>query len=594
MSFHPNDLVRRARAANVLVFGVVVFLLSGFYRTQVLQHDSFKLQSETNRLRQVPLLAPRGVILDRRGQPIAENVVGYSVSVFGGSEDSLRATIGRLGTIIPIRPDQLEAAVRRYRKDRTRPTTILPDASFDVISVLEERRLQFPGLIIQSSPKRYYPDSTAVSAFVGYTAEISERELERAEFASGDYKQGQQIGKDGLEKQYESMLRGREGSRFVEVDARNRIVNHSPRQDLQPEPGQTLRTNIDMDLQRFVAKVFADSTLRGAAVVMEPKSGAVLAIHSAPTWDPNRFIGGIPTSYYSQLMSDSARPLYNKALKGRYPPASTWKLATAIMGLERGVVKVTDRFPATCSGGYQYGSRYFRCWEKRGHGSLDMIGAVAKSCDVYFYQLGLRLNLEQLLAGGIRMGFNDRSGIDLPFENRARFPEGINYYNQRYGRRGWTRAVTLNLAIGQGENDQTVLNLAKFYTALATDGYAAKPEIVSQKPARRKVYDLSPEQNAQIRRSLVSVVATGTAAAYQIQGTQIAGKTGTGQSGRFVNGKELDHAWFAGFAPANDPKIVVVVLLEFGGSGSRAAKFASKIFGHYLKIQPVLDIETAG
>ena len=594
MSFHPNDMVRRARAAGVLVFGLLIFLISGFYRAQILDYDSYKLQSETNRLRQVPLPAPRGPILDRKGQPIAENVVGYSVSMFGTSEDSLRATLTRLGQTIPLTSENVEAAVRRYRQDKGRPTVILQNASFDVVSVLEEHRLQFPGLIIQSSPRRSYPDSTAVSAFVGYTAEISERELQRGEYAAEGYKQGQQIGKDGLEKQYELKLRGREGSRFVEVDARNRIVNHSPRQDLQPEPGEPLQTNIDLDLQRFVAKMFADSGLRGAVVAIEPQTGAVLAIHSAPAWDPNRFVGGIPTSYWKELQSDSAKPLYNKALRGRYPPGSTFKLATAALGLERGVIAPTEKFPIACSGGMQYGNRYYRCWDKRGHGYLDMVGAIAKSCDVYFYQLGLRLSLEQLSIGIARMGFNKSTGIDLPGENRGKYPDGVGYFNQKYGPRGWSRGLTLSQSIGQGDNAQTVLNMARFYTALATDGFAAKPEIVRRNPERTRILNITPQQLDVLKNGLRSVVTSGTAAASAIKGVTLAGKTGTAQSGRFVNGTELDHAWFAGFAPAEAPKIVVVVMIEFGGHGTRSAHLASAIIEHYLKVKPVLLQENEG
>ena len=595
MSFHPNDIVRRARAAGIMVLGVMLFLVSGFYRAQVLQHDDYKLQSETNRLRQVPLPAPRGLILDRRGQAIAENAVGYSVSLFGVSEDSLRATMRRLGSTVPLTPQDVEKAVQRYRKDPNRPTVIIQNASFDVVSVLEEHRLQFPGLIVQSSPKRYYPDSTAVSAFVGYIAEITEKELMSEPFASSGYKQGQLVGREGLEKQYESTLRGREGSRFVEVNARNRIVNHAPRQDLQPEPGQTLQTNIDMDLQRFIAKLFADSSLQGAAVAIEPQTGAVLAIHSAPAWDPNRFVGRIPAEYWRQLNADSARPLYNKALKGRYPPGSTFKLATAALGLERGVVKVSDKFPIACSGGMQFGNRYFKCWDKRGHGYTDMIGAVAQSCDVYFYQLGLRISFEGMLAGGVKMGFNKRTGIDLPSERPSIFPENASYYTQQFGNR-WSRgAETLNLSIGQGSNSQTLLNMVKFYTALATDGYAAKPEIVKKKPERTRIYNLTPEQQQQLRKAMMSVVAAGgTAGGSQIQGIPIAGKTGTAQSGKWVNGEELDHAWFTGFAPAENPKIVVGIMIEYGGHGSWAARFASKIMEHYLKAPTAQVVQTGG
>src|SRR3712207_5226565 len=292
----------------------------------------------------------------------------------------------------------------------SRPTVIIRDATFDVVSVLEEHRNQFPGLIIQSAPKRYYPDGPAVSAFIGYTAEINERELGNAAYAS--YKMGQQIGKQGLEKQYEDSLRGQEGSRFVEVDARGRIIGGpGVVRDLAPVAGRDLRTTIDMDLQRYVDSVFADSLI-GGAVALEPRTGEVLALYSAPTYDPNRFIGGIPADYWNELRDNPRKPLYNKALQGLYPPASTWKLVTSAIALENRIVDTRSKMPISCGGGMQYGARYFRCWEKRGHGSQDMVGAIRVSCDVYFYQLGLRITLARLLAGGVKMGFNDKTGIE--------------------------------------------------------------------------------------------------------------------------------------------------------------------------------------
>jgi penicillin-binding protein 2 len=595
MSFHPNDVVRRSRAAGLLVAGVLIFLLSAFYRTQVLEYKEWGLQSETNRLRHIPMPAPRGVIYDRKGQVIAENVVGYSVSILVQREDSLRAVLQRLSGTIELSPGDIEGAIRRYRKDPARPAVIIPDASFDVVSVLEEHRTDFPGLIIQSAPKRFYPESTVVATFSGYTSEISEKELASATYAQAGYKQGMQIGKQGLEKQYEAILRGKEGSRFVEVDARNRIVREgsAARPDLLPEAGQDLKTNIDMDLQRFTAKMFTDSALIGAAVALDPKTGAVLALYSAPSWDPNRFIGGVSKDYYASLNTDERRPLYNKTIQGRYPPGSTWKLATAIMGLERGL-EFDYKFPISCSGGMQFGNRYFKCWDKRGHGPVNLTQAIAKSCDVYFYQLGLRITLEQLALGGARMGFGDKTDIDIPNEQRSLYPESIEYYNRRYGKRGWSRALTLNISIGQGENSQTVLNMARFYTALANDGLAAKPEIVQKKPEFRQLYKLTPEQNQQLRAALASVVSSGTAAASAIQGIPIAGKTGTAQSGKWVNGVELDHAWFTGFAPANDPKIVVAVMIEYGAHGSRAAKFVSAMIGHYLKAKVAEPVSTDG
>ena len=222
MSFHPNDIVKRGRVASVLVSGVLVFLIGGFFRSQVLNHAKYDQQSKANRLRELPLPAPRGIIFDRNNKVIADNVIGYSVSVLAMKEDTLRAVLQRLTGTVNITPAQIELAVRRFRRAPTRPTVILPDASFDVVSVLEERRAQLPGLIIQSAPRRFYPDGPAVASFVGYIGEVSETELTQGAYA--EYKAGQQVGKQGLEKQYEPLLRGKEGSQFVEVDARGRIV----------------------------------------------------------------------------------------------------------------------------------------------------------------------------------------------------------------------------------------------------------------------------------------------------------------------------------------------------------------------------------
>jgi penicillin-binding protein 2 len=593
VSFHPNDIARRARVSAALISSVVLFLLAAFFRTQVLRTQQWVLQSEQNRLREVPLPAPRGTIFDRNGLVIAENVVGYSVSVLSQSEDSLRATLNRLTRSIPLTAGEIEAAVRRYRRDRTRPTVIVPDASFDVVSVLEEHRIEFPSLIIQSAPKRYYPDSAVVGPFVGYTGEISDAELAQPQYSA--YKAGQQVGKQGLEKEYEDSLRGREGSRFVEVDARNRVVREATREQ-QPRGANPLYTNIDLDLQRFAAKQFGDS-LQGGVVAIVPKTGEVLVVYSNPTFDPNRFIGGIPISYYDSLRNDPRKPLYNKALQGTYPPGSTWKLATSVIALQNKLVTFNDHMPVPCTGGMYYGNRYWRCWEKRGHGSVSLHGAITKSCDVYFYQLGLKVGISRLIAGGVELRMNEKSGIDLPEERKPIFPDGVEYFNQKYGPRNWTQGgVLMNMAIGQGDNAQTVINMARFYSALATDGSAATPEVVRKKPERKQLFQLSDADFGELRVALAGVAeAGGTAAASAIKGVALAGKTGTAQSGVHKNGVELNHAWFVGFAPANDPKIVVAVMLEYVPfHGSVAAHIASAIIGHYLKVQPVSTVETEG
>jgi penicillin-binding protein 2 len=537
-------------------------------------------------LREVPLPAPRGIIYDRNDQIIAENVPGYSVSMLSPAGDSLRASLRRLSALISLSSDQIESSVRRFRRAPTRPTVVLSDAPFDVISVLEEHRVEFPGLIIQSAPKRYYPDGEAVASFVGYTGEITENELAQSEFES--YKAGQQIGKGGLEKQYEKQLRGQEGVRFVEVDARGRVVREAgARQDLRPLSAPALHTNIDLDLQRYVASLFGDS-LQGGLIAMDPVSGGVLALHSAPSFDPNRFIGGIPAEYWRQLNTDPRRPLYNKVIQGRYPPASTFKLATAVLALNDKVATLDTYMPQPCTGGYQFGNRYFRCWERKGHGAISLARALEVSCDTYFYQLGLKIGLTRLIAGGVRLGFDKRSGIDLPGEVIPIYPYGEDYYNKRYGARGWSSAVTLNLSIGQGENDQTVVNMARFYTALATDGLAARPEIVRNDDdrSRTRLIQLNDRELQGLRNAMKNVVSErGTAGSARIADVALAGKTGTAQNAHDVT---RDHAWFVGFAPADDPKIVVSVMLEFGQHGYYAARVASKVIERYLKGAPVV------
>jgi penicillin-binding protein 2 len=588
MSFHPNDVARRARMSSMALGIGFVLLVGAFFKTQVIQNKQYVMQSEENRLRPIPLPAPRGIIYDRHMEVIAENLPAYSVSITAPSVDSLRSALAQLAPTLQLGQNDVNNAIRRYRRAPTRPTVILPDASIDIVSVLEEHRLDFPRLIIMSVPKRYYPDGPAVASFVGYTGEVSEKELNDPKYAS--YKPGQQIGKGGLEKQYESILHGKEGVRFDEVDARGRPVRgEGPRPDLAPVGAPPLYTNIDLDLQKFMVGIFADS-LQGGAVAIDPNTGEVLALYSAPSWDPNKFTGGIPVEYYTQLLEDKRRPLVNKAIQGTYPPGSTWKLATSIIGLQNGVVGVNEHMPVPCSGGYQYGNRYFRCWEKKGHGSLDLEGAIKHSCDVYFYQLGLKIGLSNFIAGGIRLTMRDRSGIDLPEETQARWPDGIAYYNRKYGPRGWSNASTLNLAIGQGENSQTVVNMAKLYSAFAAKGQAPRPEIAHLVPQRKQVFNLSRVQDSVVLEGLKAVLeAGGTAGASAIQGLTLAGKTGTAQN----TGGE-DHGWFVGFAPADKPKIVVAVLLEFGLHGSRAAHIASAIIGHYLKVGPIKAVMDEG
>jgi penicillin-binding protein 2 len=588
MSFHPNDIVRRGRVASVIVCGVLIFLLSAFFRTQIIKNQQYTLQSEENRLRQIPTAAPRGRILDRNNKPIAENVVGYSVALLAQNEDTLRTTLTRLRGVVQLTNRQFQDAINRFRRDRNRPTVIIQDASFDIVSQLEEHHQDFPSLLIQTAPKRIYPDGAAVGGFIGYISEINQTEL--AEMTKDGYKPGQLIGKAGLERQYEKDLRGREGVKFVEVDAHNRIVpNGRAREDVTPAEGPTLYTNIDLDLQEFMHTLFAD-TIEAGAIAMVPQTGEVLGMYSSPSIDPNRFVGGVSASYYDSLNTDPRKPLYNKVLQSKQPPGSTFKLATAVLGLEDSLITFDSRMPQACNGTYYFGNRVWHCWKKEGHGAVNLNGAIAQSCDVYFYQLGQKLTLSRIVAGGVSLNFDKRSGIDLPNETRPDFPNSFpEYFNKKWGPRGWTPGEKeLNLAIGQGENSQTILNMAKFYSALATNGNEPVPMIKRGQPKFNKSINLPPEQLVELRKAMAGVVsAGGTAAAAAIKGIAVAGKTGTAQTMRFSkNGKPLYWAWFAGMAPADNPKIVVVVMfpdVEF--EGSTAAGFATKIIERYLKVK---------
>ncbi|HYW33085.1 MAG TPA: penicillin-binding protein 2 [Gemmatimonas sp.] len=584
MSHHPNEVVRRARVARVLLVLSFVALCSAFFRTQVLQNAQYVLRSETNRLRAVPLPGARAVILDRKGEIIAENLPGYSVSLLVPNEDSLRSALRALNAVVTIDSLQQKKAVRDFRAAPSRPAVIFNDASFQVVSVLEEHRVDFPGLLIQSSPKRYYPDGEAMASLIGYVGLITEDELALPKFA--DYKPGQQVGKLGLELQYEAQIRGREGSRYVEVDARNRVVrDNGVRADEPAESPPPLRTNLDMDLQRYAHEYFGDS-LRGGVVALDPTTGGVLALYSAPTYDVNRFIGGVSSSYYNSLLTDPHRPLENRATRGRYAPASTFKLATAVMGMKMGLVNINTRMTEPCRGSYFLG-RTFKCWDHSGHGDVTLAQAIQKSCDVYFYQLALRIKLTNLLAGGVALGFGEKSGIDLPGELKPTWPESFAYFSKKYGARGWNQSVALSLAIGQADNAQTPLTMAKFYTALATDGASATPQIVAREPERKQILNLDPNQLKTLQVALAEVVTRGTAAGAQIEGLTIAGKTGTAQ----VNGQE-DNAWFVGYAPVDKPKIVIAVLIEEGLHGSTAAKVATKLMERFLQRKLTLNTVT--
>jgi penicillin-binding protein 2 len=592
--FDSYRVRERADVALWILIGAFLVLSGAFFRTQILQHDKFQLKAETNRLRPIPLTPPRGAIFDRHGEIIAENVPGYSVKLLAPNRDSLRAVLATVGHFVPLDTSDVTEIVRRYAAARYQPVVVFGDATFETVARLEEHRAVLPGLVIQSEPKRLFPSGRAVAHLVGYVSEVTESDLSAGRYPGAGL--GSIVGKAGLEREYDDTLRGGEGVRYIEVNARGRLVREeASAATLPPTPGRPITTTIDLDLQKYIDSMWP-AGIRGAMVAMTP-SGQVRALYSAPTYDPNAFVGGISAALWRALNQDEARPLLNRAIQTRYPPASPFKLAIAAMALKRGLIGLDTHMPAPCRGGMRLGNRVFRCWKKEGHGSLDLVGAVASSCDVYFYQLGLRLGLDAIVEDGVLMGFRDKSGIDLENEVDPIYPATTAYFDRLYGPRHWSPpATTLNFSIGQGENTQTVINMMRFYEGLAGDGNAAAPYLVHPADAKPRSLGLTPEQLDGLRRALIAVVEHGTASASRHADLAVAGKTGTAQ-----NPHGEDHGWFIGFAPADKPELVVGGIMEFAKHGTTVAPYVVRALRRYIlgpdvagpiKVKVLLD-ETA-
>jgi len=560
---------------------------AAFFRVQVLRSTSWELRAESNRLRQLPVPAARGTIYDRNGMILADNVPGYAITLLPGPPDSIRATLERMSEFVALseaRIDGLVANLRRYGTE----VVVDADADFEVVSALEERRSDFPEVYIEMRPRRRYLAGAAAGHVLGYVGEITREELDGEAFADGHYVQSMVVGKTGIEKQYEAELQGRRGLRYVEQDARGRIVGDFAGFTADPgEGGQDLHLNLDMELQQWIHQIFPD-TLSGAVVALDPADGGVLALYSAPSYDPNDFVGGIATALWEQLMTDEGKPLYNRSVLGIYPPASTWKLATAAIGLDLGVVTPEEDMPVPCEGAWFWGNRVWHCWDRDGHGFNNLTEAIGNSCDIYFYQLGIRIGLDRLIERATDIGFSRRCGIDLPQETQGIFPAEREFWNRRFGyspREG----EALNLAIGQGPNSQTPLKMAQFYVALARDGSAPAP-LLAQGIAAGDGWalNLEPEHLASLREGLRAVTALGGTAHFgtALEHWDVLGKTGTGQNPLSVQGLAEDDAWFAGMAgpPGEPPEIVVVAIVEFGASGSRmAAPIVAKAADFYLR-----------
>jgi penicillin-binding protein 2 len=572
--FHPRRLAERAARAGWLLGASFLLLAGAFFRTQVLQHDKYRLRAESNRLRAIPLAPARGTVFDRNGKVLAETVPGFSVALLGTSTDGLREELGRFSALVPLDSATIEAAVDRYLRARYQPAVVIPNATQDQVARLEEHRSLLPGLVIQSEPRRVYPNGRVAAHLIGYIGEVDPEDLDEGRYPGA--RLGSMVGRSGLELEYDPVLRGGMGVRYIEVDARGRLVRErGAAEGLPSTPGNDLHTTLDLDLELFIDSIWPAGRA-GAMVAMTP-DGQIRALYSTPSYDPNAFVGGISRAEWARLIKDPGLPLLNRAIQVMYPPGSPFKLAVAAMALKRGLVRFDTHMPIPCRGGMQFGNRFFRCWKAGGHGSLDLTGAVAQSCDVYFYQLGQRVELDNILRDGAAMGFGERSHVDLVNEVLPIWPATTEYFNKRYGPRGWSQAVVLNLSIGQGENTQTLINMVRFYAALAGDGHSPIPYIVRPDSADRPDLGLSAAQLDGLRAALVAVVERGTATRSRMAEYTLAGKTGTAQ-----NPHGPDHGWFIGFAPAEKPEIVIGAIFEYGEHGSEVAPYVMHAVRRYL------------
>ncbi|MGK7312869.1 MAG: penicillin-binding transpeptidase domain-containing protein [Candidatus Longimicrobiales bacterium M2_2A_002] len=568
----------RATGARLLLVVAGVALLVVLARVQVFGAGRFEARARDNHLRPFPTGAARGTILDRDGRVLAHDIPGHDVVLLPAPEDSITGRLERLAPVLELDSARIEAILERRRRAPGRPITLIRNATDREVARLEENRFRFPEVVLTRYPKRHYPEGRVTAHAVGYVGEISKEDLALQRFQA--YAAGRRVGKGGIERSGEASLAGLPGIRYVITDARGGFRGWVPdSMTVRPRPGTGLTVTLDLALQRDAAALFPEDR-RGAFVALDPMTGAVLALYSRPTLDPNRFVNGIDPEAWERLRDDRGRPVLNRAIAAVQPPASTWKPIVAAMALDAGIVEPTDTMPIPCRGGMMYAGRYYRCWGV--HGEQDLLGAIQVSCDVYFYQLGLKIGLDGYLDLIAANGLAAPSGVDIPGERPGTFPSSRDWWETELGYVPQEGEV-LSLVIGQGPQGLTPLRLAQLYTAFVRpDGTPATPWLVQQpagSPTAPAFHVSSPTARI-IREALGRVVGPGgTAAASHLDRWDLRGKTGTAQT---PSGP--DHAWFAGFAGPRgaEPAIVAVAFVENGEHGSDAARYVATVVDRFL------------
>ena len=592
----------KAGAAFIALLAVAL-LVRGFY-LQIMQHEHYIERAESNRISLVPTAPHRGLILDRNGRILAENYSAYTLEVARAQTHDLESTLAEVGKLIEITPGQLRRFRRLLSESHEFETVPLKSKLTDEeVAILAANRYRLPGIEVKARLFRNYQAGPGMAHVVGFIGRINDRDLKnlRESGREQNYRGSVHIGKTGLEQSYETLLHGRTGFDQMETDASGRAVRMLSR--IPPVPGKDLRLHLDVELQAVAEHAFGDYL--GGLVALDPKTGGVLALVSKPGFDPNLFVDGIDPDTWKELNESPERPMVNRALRGIYPPGSTIKPLMALAGLELGVRKPSD---SIIDPGYFMlpNSRHqFRDWKKGGHGVVDLRRAIYQSCDVYFYRLAVDMGIDRMHDYLAKFGLGEKTGIDLEGESPGLLPS--REWKQRRWKKIWYPGETVIAGIGQGYHLTTPLQLAAAAAMLANGGKRIEPRLVQavrdplahvwqpQPAAAARQLAIDPANLEVVRQGMIDVMRPGGTASAAAAGAPytIAGKTGTAQVIGIKQGARYDasrtarqfrdHALFIAFAPAEDPKIALAVLVENGGhGGSTAAPIARAVFDYYL------------
>jgi penicillin-binding protein 2 len=571
---------RRVLALAAITAVGFVGLLGQLWYLQVLEGGRLQELSEKNRIRIRPVAAPRGILFDRNGLALVDNRPAFTLSLIPREMEDRDTVLARLSVLLKIPLAELEGSLDRVPADSMRAVRVRRGLSLEEVTKVEERKLELPGVLVEVEPQRVYPTSTFAAHLLGFVREVSDEQMKQ-----GRYRRGDMIGQSGLERVLDEYLRGRDGGERIEVDALGRPVQVMKREE--PYPGAQVVTTVDRRIQEAAERAMAGRA--GAVIVMDPRNGDVLAMTSSPAFPLDRFTGNLDREEWLRVVRDPMTPLMNRALQSQYAPGSLFKVIVTAAGLQEGSLTPMDR--TYCNGEYHLGAWTFKDWKEGGHGHVDLRSALVQSCNIFFYQAGLKVGPEAIARYARAFGLGAPSGIDLGSEKPGLVP--FAEWRRHRSVRGWQAGDTINMSIGQGQLLVTPLQVARMMAAVANGGILWKPRLVqrvelgdgslaysaSSKMTGR--VDLSPVVWSFLRHALTGVVNEGgTGAAARIPGVEIAGKTGTAQSiAKSDSAKGQDHAWFASFAPAEDPQYVVVVLVERGGRGGQvAAPIARQIY----------------